>query len=168
MQPHVQTTHDLARVLTSSGNVVRSLQNELRNALTKDCPGSSIQIDVLFDGGLGGGNGVPHWNRCLPRSLCVCSHYVAHMLGSEFIGKLAELYVKNTSAALSAVSAKLAEIAADGKVSLAQATEVFESLEVGNGPEPPVGICGGEGTCQPTSISFAARLRVFRGWHASH
>lgn len=73
------------------------------------------------------------------------------MLGSEFIGKLAELYVKNTSAALSAVSAKLAEIAADGKVSLAQATEVFESLEVGNGPDSLVGICGGEGTCQPTS-----------------
>jgi hypothetical protein len=85
----------------------------------------------------------------LPHRACSHSAHISLFLGSEFIAKLAETYVKNTSAALSAVSAKLSEIAADGKVSLAQATEAFESLEVGNGPEPLVGICGGDGTCQP-------------------
>lgn len=71
-----------------------------------------------------------------------CPNAVA---GSEFIAKLAEVYVKNTSAALSALSAKLTGAAEDGKVSLAQAKEAFETLEVGNGPEPLVGVCGGEG-----------------------
>ena len=41
--------------------------------------------------------------------------------------------------------AKLTGAAEDGKVSLAQAKEAFETLEVGNGPEPLVGVCGGEG-----------------------
>ena len=85
----------------------------------------------------------------LPYSASCHNEHVAHISGSEFIAKLAEVYVKNTSAALSAASAKLAEIAADGKVSLAQAAEAFESLEVGNGPEPLVGICGGDGTQYP-------------------
>eukprot|EP01043_Picozoa_sp_COSAG02_P085282 COSAG02_NODE_22956_length_734_cov_1.305512_2_plen_78_part_01 len=77
----------------------------------------------------------------LPRRASSHSEHFAQTSGSEFVAKLAEVYVKNTSAALSAVSAKLAELATDGKVSLAQATEAFESLAVGSGPEPLIGIC---------------------------
>ena len=110
--------------------------NDLRSALTKDCPGSTIAPDILFDGGLGGGN------------------------GSEFLAKLAEVYVKNTSAALSALDAKLSGVAEEGKVSLSQARGAVASLEVGNGPEPLVGLCGGRGATPSSSL----RLTLFRVW----
>ena len=106
--------------------------NDLRSALTKDCPGATIAPDILFDGGLGGGN------------------------GSEFLAKLAEMYVKNTTAALLALDAKLSGVAEGGKVSLSQARDAVASLEVGNGPEPLVGLCGGRGATP--SLSFSVLL----------
>lgn len=145
-----------------------SLQNEIVYALTSDCPGSTIQADILFDGGLGGGNGMfPTSTPSLSSPSKLCSHQVyCDLLGSEFVSKLAEVYVKNTSATLSAVSEKLSEVAEDGKVSLAQALNVFETVEVGD-LTPLIGLCGGEGTCQPVPACCLTRAATSCGWYVS-
>jgi hypothetical protein len=84
---------------------------DLVKALTADCPGVAIDLGKIFDGGASN--------------------------GSEFVGKLCQIYVEDTVATGEAVDMALRETgkAQDGKISLAQAKDAIEA----------VGGCGGPG-----------------------
>ena len=80
--------------------------------------------------------------------------------GAEFVTALCTLFVKNVTDAEKAVAAKLNSVAADGKVSLAQARDAIEAVEIGPGNEqgPLIGVCGGAGSTQMSLCHKSCRL----------
>ena len=79
--------------------------------------------------------------------------------GAEFVTALCTLFVKNVTDAEKAVAAKLNSVAADGKVSLAQARDAIEAVEIGPGNEqgPLIGVCGGSGRLTQISLCHKSR-----------